>query len=40
MENKISEFEFVTCDTFSPDFTQSGASVLWYKAGQTVNEIK
>ncbi len=30
------EFKVVGCDSFTPDFTQSSASVLWYKAGQTV----
>ncbi|MDU1348755.1 hypothetical protein [Clostridium butanoliproducens] len=30
------DFEFIGCDTFNPDFTSSSASMMWYKAGETM----
>ncbi len=29
------DFDFIGSDSFNPQFDSSGASTLWYKAGQT-----
>lgn len=30
------DFEFTGCDSFNPNFTSSSASIMWYKAGETM----
>ncbi len=35
-EDLDQEFDFIGCDDFNPDLTTSSASVMWYKAGQTI----
>ena len=36
VENVSNGFDFVSCDTFNPDSNGSSASVMWYKAGETM----